>query len=58
MTRNEADEILSYIAQNLISPMAFDNRKASEVWLELSHEKFDDLCRFVYNLTREGTKNV
>lgn len=54
MTLNEADEILCYIAQNIIAPMAFDERKASEVWLELSGEKFNNLCEFVYNLTREG----
>ena len=54
MTRNEADEILCYIAQNIISPMAFDDRKALEVWIELSGEKFNDLCKFVYNLTKEG----
>ena len=53
MTRDEADEILSYIAQNLISPMAFDNRKASEVWLELSGEKFNQLCEFVNNLVKD-----
>ena len=58
MTRNEADEILSYIAQNLISPIAFDNRKASEVWLELSGKKFNQLCKFVYDLTREETKKM
>ena len=47
ITRNEADEILSYIAQNLISPLAFDERKAKDVWLELSGEKFNALCAFV-----------
>lgn len=57
MTRNEADEILSYVAQNLISPLAFDDRKAGEVWLELSGEKFNQLCKFVYDLTREGKQN-
>lgn len=47
ITRKEADEILSYIAQNIISPLAFDERKASEVWLELSGNKFNTLCEFV-----------
>lgn len=56
MTRNEADEILSYIAQNIISPLAFDERKADEVWLELSGEKFNQLCKFVYNLTKDDKK--
>lgn len=56
MTRNEADEILIYIAQNIISPLAFDERKAKDVWLELSGEKFNQLCSFVYNLTKENEK--
>lgn len=53
ITRNEADEILSYVAQNLISPLAFDERKASEVWLELSGNKFNDLCKFVYEMVKK-----
>ena len=53
ITKNEADEILSYVAQNIISPLAFDERPASEVWLELSGEKFNELCQFVYNLLGE-----
>lgn len=52
ITKNEADEILSYIAQNIISPLAFDERKASEVWLELSGEKFNALCTFVYEIVK------
>ena len=58
MTRNEADEILSYIAQNIISPLAFDERKAKDVWLELSGEKFNQLCSFVYDLTKENKNEV
>lgn len=54
ITRNEADEILSYIAQNLISPLAFDDRPASEVWLELSGEKFNKLCAFVREQADKG----
>ena len=53
ITRNEADEILSYVAQNLISPLAFDERKASEVWLELSGNKFNELCKFVYEMIKK-----
>lgn len=56
ITRNEADEILSYIAQNIVSPLAFDDRKAKEVWLDLSGEKFNQLCEFVYNLVKESER--
>ena len=57
ITRDKADEILSYIAQNLISPLAFDERTASEVWLEMSGEKFNQLCKFMYDLVKENEKN-
>lgn len=53
-TRNKAkaqmDEILSYIAENFVSPLCFDNRPAKEVYLEHSGEKFNDLVAFCYNL--------
>lgn len=48
MTNKEkADEILSYIAQNIISPLAFDMRPASQVWDEMIGEPFNNLCAFV-----------
>ena len=56
MIRTEAYETLSYIAQNIISPLAFDERETKDVWLELSGEKFNQLCSFVYNLTKENEK--
>lgn len=36
MTREEADEVLTYVAQNIISPLAFDETPAKEIWLKLS----------------------
>ena len=48
MTRAEADEILEYVAQNILSPMAFDDRKASEVWEEMIGEPFNKLCKKVF----------
>lgn len=53
MTKNERDEILCYIAQEIISPLAFDKRPASEVWWELSGEKFKNLCKFVSQFVKE-----
>ena len=68
ITKDIADEILSYVAQNLISPLAFDDRPASEVWLELSGNKFNDLCKFisemvkrpkiVYEISEENHSNI
>ena len=48
MTNTEkADLILSYVAQNIISPLAFDDRKASEVWEEMIKDPFNKFCKFV-----------
>ena len=48
MTKTEADEILTYVAQNILSPMAFDNRPASEVWEEMIGNPFNGLCKIIY----------
>ena len=53
MTREEADNVLSYVAQNIISPLAFDETKAKDVWLRLSGKDFNELCEFVYNMVKE-----
>ena len=47
MTKIEADEILQYVAQEILSPMAFDNRPASKVWEELIKSPFSKLCKIV-----------
>ena len=57
MKREEADKILSYVAQNIISPLAFDETPAKEVWLRLSGSGFNKLCEFVYNMTKEEKEN-
>ena len=53
MTKNERKEILCYIAQEIISPLAFDERPAKEVWLELSGKKFNSLCKFVSQFVKD-----
>lgn len=47
MTKNDATEILCYVAQEILSPMAMDKRPASEVWEELIKDPFNKLCRLV-----------
>lgn len=54
MTRKEAEDILSYVAQNIISPLAFDETPAREVWLRLSGNDFNRLCEFVYDMTEDN----
>ena len=53
MTQYEADEILSYVAQNIISPLAFDPTPAEEAWLRLSGKDFNKLCSFVQTFVEE-----
>ena len=57
MTKNEREEILCYIAQEIISPLAFDERPAKEVWLELIGEKFNSLCKFVLQFVKDVENN-
>lgn len=48
MTNKEkADLILAYVAQNIISPLAFEHRKASEIFEEMTEAPFNKLCKFV-----------
>lgn len=53
LTKKEADDILSYVAQNIISPLAFDDTPAREVWLRLSGDDFNKLCEFVHDMVGE-----
>ena len=56
LTREQADEILAYVAQELISPLAFDKRPAEEAWLKLSGQPFNELCAMVYKLVDKKEK--
>lgn len=48
MKKCEADEILAYVAQHIISPLSNDNRPAKEVWLEMIGDPFNNLCQMIY----------
>lgn len=48
MTKNEAEQILSYVANNILSPMYNDNRPAQEVWKEMIGTPFNNLCKMVH----------
>ena len=47
MTKNEAEQILIYVANNILSPMC-DDRPAHEVWKELIGTPFNNLCKMVH----------
>lgn len=61
MTKTEADDILAYVAQNIIAPLAFNDKPASEVWEDLIGYDFNKLCLFVYGMVQTdkgGKANV
>lgn len=47
MTREQADEILHYVAESLLSPLSHDERPAKEAWLGLTSEPFSKLVAMV-----------
>lgn len=56
MTRQEADDILRYVAQNILSPMAFEGRPTSETWEIMIGTPFSNLCKYVNKMVDKPTK--
>lgn len=57
MTREEADIILSHVAQNLISPLCFDKREARDIYLEYSGEKFNELVKITFSMVEKESED-
>ena len=59
MTKEEATEILCYIAQEIISPLVLDDRPASEVVEKEGYTstKFDALSKFIHEKVKENENN-
>ena len=53
MTKAEADEVLGYVANEMISPICDSNKTANEIFSELTREKFNGLCRLMYTMVKE-----
>lgn len=53
LDRAVADEILGYIAQEMISPLCFKEGTMADAFKELSSTSFNNLCRFIAKLTEE-----
>lgn len=47
MTREQADKILGYVVENILSPLALDERPAKDAWLELTSDPFNTLVAMV-----------
>jgi hypothetical protein len=56
MTKEEATEILCYIAQEIISPLVLDSRPASEVVEKEGYTstKFNELTKFIHGMVKEN----
>jgi len=52
MTKEEADYICAYVAQNLVAPLFDDNRQGHEIWEEMTGHQFRDFCGFVYDFVK------
>ena len=48
MTKNEAEQILNYVANEILAPIMYDNRPGDEIWEELIGTPFNNLCKMVY----------
>ena len=53
MTKEEMEEIASYVAQNFISPLCFSTESAEEIYLHMSGNEFN---KFVDALNNSNSK--
>ena len=56
MTEEQKNEILCYVAQNILAPFCDNKRLAIEVWDEMIGEPFNKLCKLVGSMV-EGNNN-
>lgn len=54
MTKNEAEQILDYVANNILAPMCSD-KPAHEVWKELIGTPFNILCQMIYEKVEKSS---
>lgn len=52
MTKEERDEIASYVAQNFISPLCFSKEPAKEIYLHMSGDEFNKFIEFLNNMVK------
>ena len=53
MTKEERDEIASYVAQNLISPLCFSKESTKEIYLRMSGVEFSKFFMFLNDMVKE-----
>lgn len=52
MTKQERDAILSYVANNFISPLCNNEQSGDELYPQYTGEKFNQFVEFVCNLNK------
>jgi hypothetical protein len=52
--KNIREELLHYVAENFIAPLANDQRKGEEIFSEYCEERFNKFCSFCCDLFNEG----
>jgi hypothetical protein len=55
MTKQKKDEILSYVAENFISPLCDSKKSGKELFLQFSEDEFNKFVTFVNNLAVSNT---
>lgn len=50
MTEQEKNAILSYVANNFISPLCDNKQSGDELYLQYSEDKFNKFVEFINNL--------
>ena len=53
MTKEEMEEIASYVAQNFISPLCFSKEPVKEIYLHMCGDEFNKFIVFLNNMVKE-----
>lgn len=53
MTKEEATDILCYIAQDFLEPFVLDNSVSEELHHRMVGEQFSKLCKFIHGKVEE-----
>lgn len=56
MTKKEVDEVLHYVAKEIISPLCHDKRTGDEIWDEMIGTPFNKFVVFMHNMIQEESK--
>ena len=58
MTKKEVDEVLHYVAKEIISPLCHDKRTGDEIWDEMIGTPFNKLVAFMHSMIEEKKNEI